>query len=72
MRVCTQRLVISASGLASYVLSEQSRPKESTIRIVGYTFIISMIGAYFFAARIVFAARRRRRSKVREDPDAPA
>ena len=60
------------SGLASYVLSEQSQPKESTIRIVGYTFIISIIGAYFSAARIVFAARRRRRSKVREDPDAPA
>ena len=60
------------SGLASYVLSEQSQPKDSTIRIVGYTFIISIIGAYFSAARIVFAARRRRRSKVREDPDAPA
>ena len=60
------------SGLASYVLSEQSQPKDSTIRIVGYTFIISIIGAYFSAARIVFAARRRRRTKVREDPDAPA
>ena len=60
------------SGLASYILSEQSQPKESTIRIVGYTFIISIIGAYFSAARIVFAARRRRRSKVREDPDALA
>ena len=60
------------SGLASYILSEQSQPKESTIRIVGYTFIISIIGAYFSAARIVFAARRRRRSKVREDPGALA
>ena len=60
------------AGLASYILSEQSRPKESTLRIVGYTLIISIIGAYFSAARIVFAARRRRRSKVREDPGALA
>ena len=41
------------AGLASYILSEQSRPKESTLRIVGYTLIISIIGAYFSAARIV-------------------
>ena len=60
------------SGLASYVLSEQSQPKESTIRIVGYTFIVSIIGAYFCTARIVWVARRKRRSKVREDPDPPA
>ena len=60
------------SGLASYVLSEQSQPKESTIRIVGYTFIVSIIGAYFCTARIVWVARQRRRSKVREDPGAPA
>ena len=60
------------SGLASYVLSEQSEPKKSTIRTVGWTFIFSIVGAFFSAARIVFAARRRRRSKVREDPDAPA
>ena len=60
------------SGLASYVLSEQSEPKKSTIRTVGWTFIFSIVGAFFSATRIVFAARRRRRSKVREDSDAPA
>ena len=60
------------SGLASYVLSEQSEPKKSTIRTVGWTFIFSIVGAFFSATRIVFAARRRRRSKVREDPDALA
>ena len=60
------------SGLASYVLSEQSHPEKSTIRIVGWVFIFSIVGAFFSAARIVFAARRRRRSKVREEPDALA
>ena len=40
--------------------------------VVGDTFMISMFGAYFCTARIVWVARRRRRSKVREDPDPPA
>ena len=60
------------SGLASYVLSEQSEPKKSTIRTVGWVFIFSIVGAFFSAARIVWVARRRRRSKVREDPSPPA
>ena len=59
------------SGLASYVLSEQSEPKKSTIRTVGWVFIFSIVGAFFSAARIVWVARRRRRSKVREDPSPP-
>ena len=60
------------AGLASYILSEQSRPKRRTVTVVGDTFVASMFGAYFCTARIVWVARRKRRSKVREDPDAPA
>jgi hypothetical protein len=60
------------AGLASYILSEQSRPKRSTVMVVGDTFMVSMFGAYFCTARIVWVARRKRRSKVREDPDPPA
>ena len=60
------------AGLASYILSEQSRPKKRTVTVVGDTFVASMLGAYFCTARIVWVARRKRRSKVREDPDAPA
>ena len=60
------------AGLASYVISEQARPKRGTVMVVGDTFMVSMFGAYFCTARIVWVARRRRRSKVREDPDAPA
>ena len=60
------------AGLASYVLSEQSRPKRRTVTVVGDTFVASMFGAYFCTARIVWVARRKRRSKVREDPDPPA
>ena len=60
------------AGLASYMISEQPHSKDATLRTVGWTFILSIIGAYFSAARIVFVARRKRRSKVREDPDPPA
>jgi hypothetical protein len=60
------------AGLASYILSEQSRPKRRKVMVIGDTFMVSMLGAYFCTARIVWVARRRRRSKVREDPDAPA
>ena len=60
------------AGLASYVLSEQSRPKRRTVTVVGDTFVASMFGAYFCTARIVWVARRKRRSKVCEDPDPPA
>ena len=64
--------MILLTGLASYILSEQSRPKKRTVTVVGDTFVASMLGAYFCTARIVWVARRKRRSKVREDPDAPA
>ena len=59
------------AGLASYVISEQARPKDSTIYTVGYTYVLSIVGAYFCTARIVWVARRKRRSKVSDD-DPPA
>jgi hypothetical protein len=59
------------AGLASYILSEQSRPKRRTVMVVGDTFMVSMFGAYFCTARIVWVARRKRRSKVSDD-DLPA
>jgi len=55
------------AGLASYVLSEQSRPKRRTVTVVGDTFVASMFGAYFCTARIVWVARRKRRSKISDD-----
>ena len=55
------------AGLASYVISEQARPKDSTIYTVGYTYVLSIVGAYFCTARIVWVARRKRRSKVSDD-----
>ena len=60
------------SGFCSYVQSEQPPRKQRTLRIVSWTCILSVVGAYFCTARIVWVARRRRRSKVREDPGAPA
>ena len=60
------------AGLACYFLSEQSRPKKRTVTVVGDTFVASMLGAYFCTARIVWVARRKRRSKVREAPAPPA
>ena len=59
------------AGLASYFLSEQSRPKRKTVLVVGDTLLISMFGAYICTARIVWVARRKRRSKVSDD-DPPA
>ena len=59
------------AGLASYFLSEQSRPKRKTVLVVGDTLLISMFGAYLCTARIVWVARRKRRSKVSDD-DKPA
>ena len=59
------------AGLASYVISEQARPKRGTVMVVGDTFMVSMFGAYLCTARIVWVARRKRRSKVSDD-DLPA
>ena len=64
------------AGLAAYFLSEQGRPKDGAVQRLFFIVIVSIIGAYFCTARVVWVARRRRRSKVsdsdREDPDPPA
>ena len=71
---CTGVLVLA--GLAAYFLSEQGQPnKEAVVRLF-YITAVSIIGAYCCTARVVWVARRRRRSKVRdsdrEDPEPPA
>ena len=64
------------AGLAAYFLSEQGRPKDGAVQRLFFIVIVSIIGAYFCTARVVWVARRRRRSKVsdsdREDPEPPA
>ena len=68
---CTGILVLSGFNL--YFLSEQSRPKSRTLAIVSTIFIFSIIGGFFCTARVVWVARRRRRSKVSDsDPEPPA
>jgi len=71
---CTGVLVLA--GLAAYFLSEQGQPnKEAVVRLF-YITAVSIVGAYCCTARVVWVARRRRRSKVcdsdREDPEPPA
>ena len=60
------------AGFAAYVLSEQNNPSRKMVVVVFDTFAASVFVAYLCTARIVWVARRRRRSKVREDPDPPA
>ena len=71
---CTGVLVLA--GLAAYFLSERSRPDRRAVWRLFLISAVSIIGAYCFTARIVWVARRRRRSKVcdsdREDPESPA
>ena len=68
---CTGIMVLSGFNL--YFLSEQSRPKSRTLTIVATIFIFSIIGGFFCTARVVWVARRRRRSKVSDsDPKPPA
>ena len=65
--------ILVLSGFNLYFLSEQSRPKSRPLAIVSTIFIFSIIGGFFCTARVVWVARRRRRSKVRDsDPEAPA
>ena len=71
---CTGVLVLA--GLAAYFLSEQGQPnKEAVVRLF-YITAVSIVGAYCCTARVVWVARRRRRSKVsdsgRADPEPPA
>ena len=59
---CTGLLVLF--GGASYMLSEQGRPKGNLVFLFGDASIASMTLAYFCTARIVWVARRRRLAKV--------
>jgi hypothetical protein len=63
-------------GFSAYVLSEQSRPKQKAVENMWAVFAIAIFGGFCCTARVVWVARRRRRSKVsdsdREDPEAPA
>ena len=71
---CTGVLVLA--GLAAYFLSERSQPDRRAVWRLFMISAVSVIGAYCFTARVVWVARRRRRSKVRdsdrEDPEPPA
>ena len=71
---CTGGLVLA--GLAAYFLSERSQPDRRAVWRLFMISLVSVIGAYCFTARVVWVARRRRRSKVRdsdrEDPEPPA
>ena len=59
---CTGLLVLF--GGASYMLSEQDRPKRNWVFLFGDASIAAMTLAYFCTARIVWVARRRRLAKV--------
>ena len=63
-------------GFSAYVLSEQSRPKQGAVDGVWGVFAIAISGGFCCTARVVWVARRRRRSKVRDsdrgDPEPPA
>ena len=63
--------ILVLSGLAAYVISEQNKPSRTAVKAVFDTFSVAMVGAYFCTARIIWVARRKRRSKVSDD-DPPA
>ena len=62
---------LTLAGLASWVLSEQNDPSRKMVVAVFDVFFVSLLGAYICTARIVWVARRKRRSKVSDD-DPPA
>ena len=60
-------------GFSAYVLSEQSRPKQKVVENMWGVFAIAIFGGFCCTARVVWVARRRRRSKVCDsDPEPPA
>ena len=60
-------------GFSAYVLSEQSRPKQRAVEGVWGVFAIAIFGGFCCTARVVWVARRRRRSKVSDsDPEPTA
>ena len=68
--------VLVLAGFGAYFLSERSQPDRRAIVRLFYITTVSITGAYCCTARVVWVARRRRRSKVRdsnrEDPESPA
>ena len=60
-------------GFSAYVLSEQSRPKQDAVETMWGVFAVAIFGGFCCTARVVWVARRRRRSKVCDsDPEPPA
>ena len=60
-------------GFSAYVLSEQSQPNVNTIETLWGVFAVAIFGGFCCTARVVWVARRRRRSKVCDsDPEPPA
>jgi len=60
-------------GFSAYVLSEQSRPNLKAVETLCCVFAIAIFGGFCCTARVVWVARRRRRSEVRDsDPEPPA
>ena len=65
--------IIVLSGFTAYFLAEQSRPDERAVDVVWAVFALAIIGGFCCTARVVWVARRRRRSKVCDsDPEPPA
>ena len=65
--------IIVLSGFTAYFLAEQSRPDERAVSIVWGVFAAAIFGGFCCTARVVWVARRRRRSKVSDsDPEPPA
>ena len=52
------------AGFAAYVLSEQNNPSRKMVVVVFDTFAASVFLAYLCTARIVWVARRKRRSQA--------
>ena len=60
-------------GFSAYVLSEQSRPNVEVVETLWGVFAVAIFGGFCCTARVVWVARRRRRSKVCDsDPEPPA
>ena len=65
--------IIVLSGFTAYFLAEQSRPDERAVDVVWAVFALAIIGGFCCTARVVWVARRQRRSKVCDsDPEPPA
>ena len=60
-------------GFSAYVLSEQSRPNVEAVETMCGVFAVAIFGGFCCTARVVWVARRRRRSKACDsDPEPPA